>query len=213
MATARISAQLTYWTAPHPAWRPNPEWPEEVGCAAYRGPDALALIDPLVRDDLDPERWCFLDDVVAEAQLPVVVLLAAPWHERSTRAVVERYAARVWAASRARDRVGDLPQLDELPRGVEVFAPAGVDQGQVAFYVTAERMLVVADLFLGTGEGLVVTPAPEPATFDLEAFLDSLEELARLPIDGVLVSHGRPLLSRGSEAISAALESFRSARQ
>lgn len=139
---------------------------------AYRGPDALALIDPLIRDDLDPERWRFLDDAVAEAQLPVVVLLAAPWHERSTRAVVERYAARVWAARRARD-------------GVAV---------------------------LGTGDGLQVTPAPEPATIDLAAFLDSLEELARLPIDGVLVSHGPPVLSRGSEAISAALEAFPSAR-
>ncbi len=72
-------------------------------------------------------------------------------------------------------------------------------------------MLVVADLFLGTGDGLLVTPAPAPATIDLGAFLDSLAELARLPIDGVLVSHGPPVLSRGSEAISAALESFRSA--
>lgn len=212
MATARISAQLTYWTAPHPAWRPNPEWPEEVGCVAYRGPDALALIDPLIRDDLDPERWRFLDDAVAEAQLPVVVLLAAPWHERSTRAVVERYAARVWAARRARDGVADLPQLAEVPRGVQVFTPAGVEQGQVAFYIPEERMLFVAELFLGTGAGLQVTPAPEPATIDLAAFLDSLEELARLPIDGVLVSHGPPVLSRGSEAISVALEAFRSAR-
>ncbi len=86
----QLSERLTYWTEPHPNWQPNPEWPEEVGCVIYAAPDALVLIDPLVRDDLSPIAWDWLDRAVDEADGNVTVLLTAPRHERSTRDVVDR---------------------------------------------------------------------------------------------------------------------------
>ena len=202
-----ITERVTYWAEPHPAWTPNPEWPEEVGCVLYRGPDSLALIDPLIRDDRDPAPWTWLDEAVAEAGTPVVVLLTAPWHERSTRKVVDRYDARVWAAPAARYRVQDLPQLIDVPAAVSVLTPRGVDQGQVAFWIESELTLVVAEFFLGTSTGLQVAPAP--GTPDIDAFVDSLHELTHLPIQRVLVGHGPPLLTGGLDAIAAALEAFR----
>ena len=202
-----LSPRLTYWTAPHPRWQPNPEWPEDVGCALYVADDVLALVDPLVRDDLNPNAWDWLDEAAAAEKLPVAVLLTAPWHERSTRAAVERYDARVWIAERGRERVNDLPQLGTLPSGVVAFEPRGIDEGQVALYLEKERSLVVAEFFLGTPSGLQLMPSP--ATDDVDAFVDSITELERLPIDRVLVAHGTPVLGQGREAIAAAVRRYR----
>jgi glyoxylase-like metal-dependent hydrolase (beta-lactamase superfamily II) len=202
----RLSERLAYWTEPHPNWRPNPEWPEEVGCVLYTAPAALVLIDPLVRDDLSPAAWDWLDGAVEEADGGVAVLLTAPWHERSTRAVVDRYAAEVWIAPVARERIGDLPWLRTIPAGIEVFTPRGVDEGQVAFFVEEERTLVVAEFFVGTPTGLELCPSP--AERDLAEFAASMCELRRMPIDRVLVAHGQPVFEAGAEAIAAALDSF-----
>ena len=199
-----VTDRLFYWTVPHPAWRPNPEWPEDVGCALFLAEDATVLIDPLV-SDVDEQAWDRLDATVAAAKAPVAILLTAPWHERSTRDVAARYGAPIWA-EKADERLGDLPRLAELPAGVDVFRPGGVDEGQVAFVIESERALVVAEFFLGTGSGLQVLPSP--ATTDQTEFVDSLARLTSLPIERVLVAHGPPVLANGRDAIAAAVAEF-----
>jgi len=87
MEGIRLTGALTFWKAPHPAWRPNPEWPEEVGFATWESTDVYVFIDPLVRDDLDAAAWQRFDRAVAQSDRPAAVLLTAPWHERSVRAV------------------------------------------------------------------------------------------------------------------------------
>lgn len=206
MNAVKLTDRLTYWTERHPDWRPNPEWPEEVGCVLYLAADATVLIDPLIRDDLDPSGWTWLDEAVSTPRVLVAVLLTVPWHERSTREVVERYGARVWMERRARARTGDVPALDAIPEGIRVFTPRGMSEGQVAFLIRQERTLVVGEFFLGTASGLRVCPSPE--TTNMREFVDSLGELKRLPIERVLVAHGPPVLERGSEAIAAALQAF-----
>ena len=66
-----ISDRLVYWTEAHPRWKPNPEWPEEVGCVLYATDDALVLIDPLIRDDLDVNAWSWLDASIEAHGRPV----------------------------------------------------------------------------------------------------------------------------------------------
>jgi glyoxylase-like metal-dependent hydrolase (beta-lactamase superfamily II) len=202
----QLSERLTYWTEPHPNWRPNPEWPEEVGCVLYAAPDVLVLIDPLVRDDLSPAAWEWLDGAVEEADGQVAVLLTAPWHERSTRGVVDRYAAPVWIHPVARERLSELSKLRTIPAGIEVFTARGVNEGQVAFFIEEERTLIVAEFFLGTPTGLQLCPSP--GTSDIDEFVESINELRRLPIDRVLVAHGAPVLEAGADAIAAALVTF-----
>jgi glyoxylase-like metal-dependent hydrolase (beta-lactamase superfamily II) len=199
-----LSDTLTFWTAPHPAWKPNPEWPEDVGFATWESADAYVFVDPLVRDDRDPTAWERFDAAAARRQ--VAVLLTAPWHERSVRAVSGRYQAPVWIHPRGRARVEGLPELKQLPIGVEAFVPEGVDEGQVAFHIVPERALVVAEFFLGTATGLRVMPSP--GTQDPEAFAASLGRLRELPIERVLVAHGPPVFSDGQAAIRAALDAF-----
>jgi hypothetical protein len=97
-----LSDALTRWIAPHPAWTPNLEWPEDVAFATWESPDSFVFIDPLVRDDLDPAAWQPFDRAVSESRVPAVVLLTAPWHERSVRTVFARYAAGLGTSARAR---------------------------------------------------------------------------------------------------------------
>ena len=87
------------------------------------------FIDPLVRDDLDATAWAPFDRAVSDSGHSAVVLLTAPWHERSAPAVAARYEARVWIHPASRGRVSELSELRVLPRGVETFVPAGVDEG------------------------------------------------------------------------------------
>ncbi len=112
----------------------------------------------------------------------------------------------VWIAPEARERISDLPELQTIPAGIEIFTPCGVSEGQVAFFIEEERALVVAEFFLGTPTGLQLCPSP--ATGDIEEFAESMNELRQLPIERVLVAHGSPVLSAGADAITAALESF-----
>jgi glyoxylase-like metal-dependent hydrolase (beta-lactamase superfamily II) len=206
-----LSDALTRWKAPHPAWTPNPEWPEEVAFATWQSPDSFVFIDPLVRDDLDPAAWDPFDRAVSESGLPAVVLLTAPWHERSLRAVAARYAAAVWLHPRGRARIGELPELSALPAGAEALEVDGVDEGQVALFVVSEQALIVAEFFVGTGSGLRVQPSP--ATQDMAAFAASLEQMRDLRIERVLVAHGAPVLANGTEAIGDALDAFAINRQ
>ena len=202
----RLTERLVYWMEAHPEWRPNPEWPEQVCSVLYSTPDALVLIDPLIRSDLDASAWEWLDGMVASKSSPVVVLLTAPWHERSTREVAERYVAEVWVHPSVRERLAGLANLDAVPEGIEVVSPGGVDEGQVAFFIEAERTLVVGEFLLGTATGLRVLPSP--ASVDMAAFVQSLRELEELPIERVLVAHGPSVLAEGGSAIKAALRSF-----
>jgi glyoxylase-like metal-dependent hydrolase (beta-lactamase superfamily II) len=177
-----------------------------VGFATWSSDDWFVLIDPLIRDDLDPAAWEPFDAAASVSAAPVAVLLTAPWHERSARQVSTRYGAEVWIHPRGRRRIADLPQLVSLPDGIEAFVPHGVDESQVAFYVVPERALVVAEFFLGTDRGLRVLPSP--ATKDMAAFAASLSRLRELDIEHVLVAHGPSVVSNGNSAIREALDAF-----
>jgi hypothetical protein len=194
MDVREIEPGLRYWTAPHPEWRGATDWSEEVGCVWYEATDAIALIDPLIPPNEHGAFWAMLNEAVERLQLPVSVLLTAPWHSRSSTLVAERFRASVWSHRSDPER---------LPAGVELFVPAGVSEGQVAFFLRPHRALVVAEMFSGLDGGLRVCPSP--ASSDLEAFDRSLHSLLALPIDRVLVSHGEPVLHDGRRRIAEAL--------
>ncbi len=198
---------LRYWFAPHPAWRPDENWPEGVLCAYYEAPEALVLFDPLVpRGEKEDDFWRELDADVERLARPVRVLLTAPWHDRDTALVVERYEADVWAHPEAlwKDRPV-LTTTDQLPASVETFLPEGNEEGQAFFFVREHRTLVTGDMFSGTGGRFHVFISPDEP--DPEAFVASLHDLLALPIERVLIAHGEPVLSNGLARIHEALES------
>jgi hypothetical protein len=192
-----IAPGLARWTARHPDWRGATDWPEPVGCVYYEAADAVVVIDPLVPRGEEVEFWELLDRRIEDASLPVAVLLTAPWHQRSTPVMVDRYGATVWIHE------SFAAQSGPVPTGVGVFVPGGDSEGQVAFLLHDHRALVVAEFFMGTGNGLRLCPSP--ALSDPKAFSDSLRRLLDFPIDHVLVSHGEPVLHDGRRRITEAL--------
>jgi hypothetical protein len=191
VAAARIADGLWRWTAVHPSAANWPDWgppvPPEVGCVYYEAPDAVVLFDPLLPADEETAFLAHLDRDVERAGLPVSILLTAPWHRRSAPVLHERYEA-----------------TDRVPDTVERYPIEGAPEEQFAYFIRPHRALVVAEIFVGDGRG-GVTLAISPGLEDRNALDRSLQRVAALPIEIVLVSHGKPVLEAGHRAIELAL--------
>ena len=161
----------------------------------YETDDEVALVDPFLPRDgsFDPHGK------------PVRVLLTQPAHYRGTADFVERFGALVWVPPRAAWRRRPNPATtDKLPRGVEAIELVGEPQ-QVVFLIRDHATLVTGDVFSGTGERLhVFVDEADP-----ESLLPSLDALADLPIERVIIPHGEPILSEGAARIRAAVAEAR----
>jgi len=171
-------------------------------CVRYESPDGLVLMDPQLWPDGD-------DSFLELGGRPVRVLLTGPWHERDARLFVDRYGASVWAPPRAKWKGPSLTTTDELPAGVEAFAPEG-DDNLSLFYIGEHRTLFTGDVFGGPGGRFhVFIDEEEIAGEDRDSFLDSLERLADLPIERVLIAHGESIFENGAARIREAVEEAR----
>jgi hypothetical protein len=193
MELTELRPGLFRWTAPHPDYEPDPQpdspadWPEQVGCVAYQGPEALVLIDPLVPEEL----WPALDRLVEGR--PVTVLTTIAFHSRSGDAVVKRYDASA-----------------RLTRGVEMIRIPRA--GEAMVWIPEHAALVPGDRILGGREGgLRVCPdswlSYLPSGITGEELREALRPLLQLPIELVLVSHGEPVLAGGRDELERALSS------
>jgi hypothetical protein len=181
---------LFRWTALHPDWEPDAErdspadWPQEVASVAYRAPDALALIDPLVT-----HGWDELDALVALHARPVHVLTTISVHERSAAEAIARYGA------------STAP-----PAGVEpVVAPRA---SETLFWLPGPRAVVAGDRIVGFGApggGLRLCPGSW-MRITHDELCEELRPLLDLPVELVLVSHGEPVLEGGHAALAAILD-------
>jgi glyoxylase-like metal-dependent hydrolase (beta-lactamase superfamily II) len=190
-----VAPGLRRWTAFHDHWE------EDVGSLALESDDGLILIDPI-----DPPR---------DLPRPDHVLLTVFWHNRSTADV---RAKRVWAPTRSaqplRNRGVDVTDAftagDELPGGVQAFQTARVSE--VVFWLPEQRAVVAGDVLLGAGAKPRATKDPlrlcperwlgKATHADLQR---TLEPLLDLPVQRVLVSHGKPVLRGGKRALEHVL--------
>ena len=190
-----VAPGLRRWTAYHDHWE------EEVGSLALESGDGLILIDPI-----DPPR---------ELRRPDHVLLTVFWHHRSTGDLKPK---RVWAPRRSaqpeRNRGVEVTDAfaagDELPGGVQAFQTARVTE--VVFWLPEQRAVVAGDVLLGAGAKPRATK--EPLRLCPERWLGkathadlrrTLEPLLALPVQRVLVSHGKPVLRGGKRALENVL--------
>jgi hypothetical protein len=178
----RVAEGLWRWTAEHPNWE---NWPgheheaREVGCVYYEADDATVLVDPLVPAGEEDEFFRRLGADVERRPQPVVILLTADWHRRSTDELAERYDARVGGA---------------LPDGVEEIPIEGTDERQVAYFIRPHAALVVAEIFGVDVDGRLYV-AESPALKRPDELEASLDRIMQLPIERLLVSHGEPVLA------------------
>ena len=181
--------------SPHPDWEPTEDWPQQVPVVRYETENDVVLIDPFLPPEgtFDPH------------QKPVHVLLTQGAHYRGTAQFVERYGASVWAPPRAAWRKIPNPSTtDELPQGVEAIELDGEPQ-QVVFFIREHSTLVSGDVLSGTSGRLSIFVDDA----DADRLLPSVEALADLPINRVIIPHGDLILSDGAARIREAVEDAR----
>jgi hypothetical protein len=192
---------LFRWTARHPEAETDPEpgspadWGPDVGSVAYAATSALLLVDPLVpqdRSDLQEE----LDELVRRHGKPVVILTTLQFHRRSREKLAARYGASTSRAKKA------------LPDGVETVRIRGA--GETMVWLPEQRALIPGDRLLGDERG-GVRLCPEswlrylPSKMKHPQLREALRPLLGLPVEMVLVSHGKPVLRGGRKALVEAL--------
>ncbi|CAN5228418.1 hypothetical protein BH20ACT13_BH20ACT13_06240 [soil metagenome] len=207
MEVTQIESGLWRWTGYHE------EWKEDVGSVFCEMDDGVVLVDPLVPPEDAKRFWRALDRDVRRVGEHVHVLVTVFWHVRSTAAIVERYAARVWAPSTSRAAVerrsGIVTDMfrpgDRLPAGIEAFRTAR--RTEVVFWIPQHGALVPGDVLVGDDAG-GVRLCPEswlPDKTGHPELADSLRPLLALPVRRILVSHGEPVLTGGLRKLAAAV--------
>jgi hypothetical protein len=180
------------WTAFHDHWE------EDVGSVAVDTADGLVLIDPL--------------DPPADLPRPKHVLLTLYYHARTAAEL----KARVWAPARSQAplRNRGVEAMDavtgELPGGIVAFPTARA--AEAVYWLPEHRAVVVGDVLLGAGAKPRATDDPlrlcprqwlgKPTHEDLRT---SLRPLLDLPVEHVLVSHGRPVVGDAKRELARAL--------
>jgi len=201
-ALRELRRGLFRWTARHPDAETDPQpgspadWGPDVGSVAYAARDALVLVDPLVpadQSDLQEE----VDELVRRHKKPVVILTTLQFHRRSRDELVARYGA---STSRAKK---------VLPEGVETVQIRGA--GETMVWLSEVRALIPGDRLLGGDPG-GLRLCPEswlrylPSKMSQAQLRKALQPLLELPVEVVLVSHGKPVLSGGREALVRVLD-------
>jgi glyoxylase-like metal-dependent hydrolase (beta-lactamase superfamily II) len=204
MTVDRIAPGLWRWTALHPAWTPAGGWEQEVGCVYVETADAIALVDPLVPPEDEERFWRALDRDVERVARPVVVVLTAPWHARSSEAIATRYGGSIWAHPAGQERLPRAIDAAVLPAGIEAFEIPPVEEGQVALYLPGHRTLIACEVLAGEGDGRLRVD-PSPRLRDPARLRTCLRLVLELPIEVVLPAHGEPILARGRDAVAAAV--------
>jgi hypothetical protein len=190
---------LTWWLSPHPDWEPGEDWPEHVPVVRYETAEEVVVVDPFMPpdDSFDPEGK------------PVRVLLTQGAHYRGTADFVARHGASVWTPPRARwpSKLPNPATTSELPPGVEAIELDGEPQ-QVLFFIREHSTRVSGDVLTGRDGALRVFVDEA----DREPLLASLERVAELPIERVIVPHCEtPEFSDGAAHIRAAVAETRAA--
>jgi hypothetical protein len=207
MDVLELAPGLWRWTARHPEWGPDSNWPPEVGCFYAEAEDATLVIDPLIPRDEEERFWRSLDGDVERRGVPVAVLLTCAPHARDAGETALRYGGDVWGHADAAAKVGDarfhatLPG-DVLPGGVRALSGDMHGTGDTPLYVPSHRAVAVGDALLEVGGELRVWCS------DAKQYREQLPELRRwleLELDHVLVAHGEQLPG-GRELLAAALE-------
>ena len=187
-----VATGVWHWQAPHPEWNES-EWPRLVSSYAIDDGERLLLFDPIEPpDDLltrrDVREW--------------VVVLTNPWHERDTRALVEKHNPPVyvtdpegspdvaWLLSGESGEPHLYTADSGLPAGVDAAFP-GRQSNDLVLWIASRRTVVAGDTLVDFGGGLEIHE-PWLWTTTRDQVVSQLRPLLDLPVEHVLATHGGP---------------------
>ena len=206
-APQELAPGLWRWTARHPEWHPG-EFGREVSAYALRAGGETLLIDPIVPE---PMREA-LDRLVTE---PVAIVVTIPYHARDAEPLAARYAATIHGHPATAKRFGDARAFrpvapgEPLPGGAQAFAIGRPRRYEQPLWLPSHRALAFGDAVVEAGGALRLwaqsVPSERRRRFLRERLAPTLQPLADLDPERVLVTHGRPVLSGGRAALEAAL--------
>jgi glyoxylase-like metal-dependent hydrolase (beta-lactamase superfamily II) len=212
-AVRELAPGLWHWQAAHPDWEDSEPWGPEVSSYALDDADRLLLFDPLaVPDEL-------------EARIPereTAIVLTAPWHERDSQSLCERFDLPVYTpspdtaeelmeqfgitAEQAGEGSPDVRWLlkgeageahpyragDPLLFGLEAFP--GHKPNDVALWAPDRGAVIVGDTLMDFGTGLRINERWLRFRPGLtrEHVAEGLRPLLDLPVEHVLPAHGAP---------------------
>jgi glyoxylase-like metal-dependent hydrolase (beta-lactamase superfamily II) len=202
---------LWHWQAPHPDWESGEPWDPEVSSYAIDDGERLLLFDPL-----DPPAE--ISELAAERETAIV--LTCPWHERSSREIVERLDPPVYTprpdtavylmerygitAEQAGDGSPDVVWLlkegigearvytagERLDVGAEVFQ--GHKPNDTVLWLEGERTVISGDTLVDFGSGLEINERWLSPGMTREQVAAGLRPLLDKPVEHVLATHGGP---------------------
>ena len=215
MRVDRLADGLWRWTTPHPEWSGEANglgsgWPQEVSCVYHESAAGIVLIDPLVPDGSEGERfWRHLDQDVERVGLPPTIVVSAESHGRSADAVHERYpGSRVLGVSLAASCTVDrlLEDGEALPGDCHVILTDAPGAARMAIVqCTCHGLLWMSDLLIDDGAGgLRRAPAawfddPGAHTWLKDGLPRLLPQLVATPIEHLVSAHG-PVISIDARA-------------
>jgi glyoxylase-like metal-dependent hydrolase (beta-lactamase superfamily II) len=178
--------------------------------------DGTLLVDPLVDGDDDP-ALASLDGLVRGR---VRILVSMPFHTRSAESLWRRYRgakSRIYGHRDVATRLVDVSGFEAVAGGDDVdgvarFHPLGhPPRSEQPIEIPAHRALVFGDAVVETGGGeLRVWNTPlegeRRRRWWHDRYLPTLERLAALDVEHVLVTHGQAVVGNGAAALHRALE-------
>jgi glyoxylase-like metal-dependent hydrolase (beta-lactamase superfamily II) len=207
-----LQAGLWHWQAPHPGWRSDEPWDQNVSSYAIDDGEWLLLFDPIAPPSV------FEEHLVSGREAAIV--LTCPWHERDAQRLVNRLGLPVFTplpdtaqylmdtygitAEQAGDGSPDLVWLlredkgearpysagDRLPFGADVFP--GHKPNDTVLWVESQRAVISGDTLVDFGQGLEINERWLRPGVTREEIAEGLRPLLDKPVEIVLATHGGP---------------------
>ncbi len=210
-----VAGGIHRWTTRHPEWHPGDGdgFGARVGSYAVLAGDELLLIDPLLaaEDVAAAERL----DALAGGARRTSILVTIGYHVRSAETLAARYGATVHGPPQVARRLDRAPfaRLEPGtpgPAGVLAHAIGRPRRGETPLWLPSHRALAFGDALVATPAGelrMWCQDRDEPGrrAFYRERFAPTLQPLADLEPDHVLVTHGEPVIGDGARALRGAI--------
>lgn len=189
--------------------------PPTMTAYALRDAEDSILVDPLV-DGENGALTAALDEIVRGR---VRILVTTPFHVRGSEFLWKRWRDRYevailgheYCATRLDDRSAFRPLRggETLDGGVRAHSIGRPRRAEIPFELPSHRALAFGDTVLEIDGELRVWPRhrdiDQRRAWYEERFRPTLEPLARLDVERVLVTHGEPVLHDGARVLGEAL--------